>query len=262
MAWISGVRGLLCDIDGTLISGDREIPGAAAALERIGAAGIEVRLTTNTTRFSRRGIVDVLNAAGFDVDVDQVLNPAALARRRILASGARRVALLVADGAEADFEGLERVEDDPDWVVFGDLGERLDWQVMQRAFTWVRQGARLMALQRNRFWDPGDGVMRIDAGAFVAGLEYATGVDAELVGKPSRVFFDEAVSSLGISPLDVLVVGDDVTTDGAGGAASGCRTATVRTGKFDDGQLGKSGFKPDLLIDSVADLNPRGQVLA
>ena len=98
--------------------------------------------------------------------------------------------------------------------------------------------------------------MRIDAGAFVAGLEYATGVDAELVGKPSHVFFDEAVGSLGIPPSEVLVVGDDVTTDGAGGAASGCRTATVRSGKFDDRQLGESGFKPDLLIDSVADLNP------
>jgi len=256
MAWIRGVRGLLCDVDGTLISGSRQIPGAAAALQRIGAAGIEFRLTTNTTRFSRRGIVDVLNAAGFDVDVEAVLNPAVLARRRILASGARRAALLVADGAEADFEGVERVEDDPDWVVFGDLGERLDWHVMQRAFAWVRQGARLIALQRNRFWDPGDGVMRIDAGAFVAGLEYATGVAAELVGKPSSVFFEEAVGALGIPPSDVLVVGDDVTTDGAGGAACGCLTATVRSGKFDDEQLGETGFKPDLLIDTVADLNP------
>ncbi len=256
MAWIDGVRGVLCDVDGTLISGSREIPGAAAALQRLGAAGIEFRLTTNTTRFSRAGIVGVLTAAGFDIDVEQVLNPAVLARRRILASGARRAALLVAEGAETDFDGVERVEDDPDWVVMGDLGERFDWQVMQRAFTWVRQGARLMALQRNRFWDSGDGVLRIDAGAFVAGLEYASGVAAELVGKPSAIFFEEAVGSLGISPADVLVVGDDVTTDGAGGAAAGCRTATVRTGKFEDRQLNETGFRPDLLIDSFADLNP------
>ncbi len=256
MAWIPGVRGLLCDIDGTLISGGNEIPGAVAALQRIRAAGIEFRLTTNTTRFSRRGIVDVLNAAGFDVDVEMVLNPAVLARRRILASGARRAALLVADGAASDFAGLEHVEDNPDWVVMGDLGEDFDWQVMQRAFTWVRQGARLMALQRNRFWDSGDGVMRIDAGAFVAGLEYASGVEAELVGKPSAVFFEEAVGSLGIPAGEVLVVGDDVTTDGAGGAACGCRTATVRTGKFEPAQLDAGEFQPDLLLDSFADLSP------
>jgi len=246
----------LCDVDGTLISGSRQIPGAAAALKRIAAAGVEFRLTTNTTRFSRAGIVDVLSAAVIDIDAQHVLNPAVLARRRILASGKRRAALLVADGAETDFAGVERVEDDPDWVVMGDLGEHFDWQVMQRAFSWVRQGAKLMALQRNRFWDSGDGVMRIDAGAFVAGLEYASGVTAELVGKPSNIFFEEAVGSLAIAPGEVLVIGDDVTTDGAGGAAAGCRTATVRTGKFEDRQLDETGFTPDLLIDSFADLNP------
>ncbi|NIM00787.1 MAG: TIGR01458 family HAD-type hydrolase [Acidobacteria bacterium] len=256
MAWLSGVRGMLCDVDGTLVSGDREIPGAVAALRRIRDAGIDVRLTTNTTRFSRKGVAEMLRAAGFDIDFEAILNPAVLARRRILASGKTRAALLVADAAGPDFEGVEPAGEDPDWVVMGDLGEDFDWQVMQRAFAWVRGGARLMALQRNRFWDAGDGVLRIDAGAFVAGLEYASGVEAELVGKPSSIFFEEAVGSLGIEPGAILAVGDDVTTDGAGGAAAGCRTATVRTGKFEERQLEESGFAPDLLIDSFAALNP------
>lgn len=256
MAWIPGVRGLLCDIDGTLLSGTEEIPGAAAALERIEAAGIRTRLTTNTTRLSRPGIAEVLSRAGIAFPVERILNPAVLARRRILQSREARVALLVAPGAEVDFDGLQFVDDRPDWVVLGDLGESFDWQVMQRAFQWIRQGARLMALQRNRFWNPGDGVMRIDAGAFVAGLEYAAGVEAELVGKPSPAFFDEAVAALELPPGEVLVVGDDATTDGAGGAAAGCRTATVRTGKFEPEQLEAIGFRPDLLIESVAELDP------
>ena len=256
MAWLPGIRGVLCDIDGTLIFGEREIPGAVEALRRIRSAAVSVRLTTNTTRFSGDGIAAVLAAAGFDIDVETVLNPAVLARRRILASGSRRAALLVAEGAETDFEGVERVDDNPDWVVVGDLGEHFNWHVMQRAFTWVREGAKLMALQRNRFWDAGHGEMRIDAGAFVAGLEYASGVTAELVGKPSRIFFEEAVGSLGLDPPSVLVVGDDVSTDGAGGKGAGCRTATVRTGKFEERQLQQSGFAPDLLIDSFAELDP------
>jgi ribonucleotide monophosphatase NagD (HAD superfamily) len=114
-----------------------------------------------------------------------------------------------------------------------------------------------LALQRNRFWDAGDGELRIDAGAFVAGLEYSTGVVAELAGKPSPAFFGEAVSSLALPAARVMVVGDDVATDGAGGAQCGCRTVTVRTGKFNLDQLRSIQFEPDLLIDSVADLDPR-----
>lgn len=248
--------GLLCDVDGTLLKGDRAIPGGPEALARLDTAGIPYRLTTNTTRRSRQAVADALNGAGYQVDAERVLNPAALARGRILASDNPRTALLVADGAAVDFEGLEIVDRDPDWVVLGDLGSAFDWDVMQRAFTWVREGAILLALQRNRFWDAGDGEMRIDAGAFVAGLEYAAGIEAELAGKPSPHFFAEAVSSLKLPAVRVLVVGDDVSTDGAGGARCGCRTATVRTGKFTQDQLDAIEFDPDLLIDSIADLAP------
>ena len=254
MAWIPGIKGVLCDVDGTLLAGDRAIPGGPRTLERFDAAGIVYRLTTNTTRRSRRAVADALNEAGYRVSEERVLNPAALARSRILASGSRRAALLVAPGAERDFDGVEAVDRDPDWVVLGDLGPAFDWDVMQRAFAWIRGGARLLALQKNRYWDAGDGEMRIDAGAFVSGLEYSAGVEAELAGKPSPHFFAEAVASLELPAVRVLVVGDDVSTDGAGGARCGCKTATVRTGKFAPGQLEAIEFEPDLLVDSIADL--------
>jgi inorganic pyrophosphatase len=256
MAWIPGVRGVLCDVDGTLLSGDRAIEGGPAMLRRLDAAAIAYRLTTNTTRRSRAAVAAALNSVGYRVEAHQVLNPAALARRRILDSGARRTALLVAPGAEVDFEGVDLVEHDPDWVVLGDLGEGFDWPLMQRAFVWIRGGARLMALQKNRFWDPGDGHMRIDAGAFIAGLEYAAEVTAELAGKPAPAFFEQALASLGLEATAVAVIGDDVQTDGAGAQACGCRALTVRTGKFSPDQLAAGDFTPDLLVDSVADLDP------
>ncbi len=254
MAWVDGTRGVLLDVDGTLLLGDRAVPGAARSLERLRERKIRYRITTNTTRRSRASIAAVLGAAGIPVQQDEILNPAVLARRRILESGRRRAALLVADEARVDFEGVTPVEQSPEWVVVGDLGREFTWERLNAAFGWLREGAGFLALHKNRYWHAGDRGLVIDAGAYVAGLEFAAGVAAEVVGKPSPGFFALALGALGLPPAEVLVVGDDVATDGRGGAAAGCRTAAVRTGKFREQDLERESFRPDLLLDSVADL--------
>ncbi|MDE2773091.1 MAG: HAD-IA family hydrolase [Gemmatimonadota bacterium] len=50
----------------------------------------------------------------------------------------------------------------------------------------------------------------------MAALEYATGREATIVGKPSPAFFRAAAESMGVDLPDVAVVGDDITTDVAG----------------------------------------------
>jgi HAD superfamily hydrolase (TIGR01458 family) len=257
MAWIDGIRGALLDIDGTLLSDDRPIPGAAAALERLRARGVPFRLVTNTSRRPRAETAAVLRRGGFRVEDGEVLAPAVLARRRILGSGKTRTALLVPPECRPDFEGITEAAARPDWVVVGDLGSGFTWERLNQAFGWIRDGAALLALHKNRFWRTGPGEpFVLDAGPFVAALEYAAGVEAELVGKPARRFFELALEDLGLSAADVLVVGDDPEADCEGGAAAGCRTALVLTGKTTRGDLDRQGTAPraDLVLESLAEL--------
>lgn len=254
MSWIEGLRGVLFDIDGTLLHGDRAIPGVARVFARLDARGIVYRLITNTTRRPRAAIADVLNDAGFRFDPGQILTPAVLARRRILESGRTRAALLVPEAARADFEGLQIVEQRPDWVVIGDLGAGFTHARLNRAFGWLQEGAAFLALHKNPYWHAGDAGRVLDAGAYVAALEFASGVVAEVVGKPNRAFFELALGTLRVPAGQVLVVGDSVENEGRGAAAAGCRTAVVRTGKFSDGDLVAVDYVPDLLLDSAADL--------
>jgi HAD superfamily hydrolase (TIGR01458 family) len=248
------IRGVLLDVDGTLLDGERAVPGAAGALRRLRHRGIPFRLTTNTTRRPRSAIAAALREAGIDVAREEVVVPASLARLRILGSGRTRALLLVPDASLEDFEGVVPDEDRPDWVVMGDMGRAFTFERLNDAFRRVREGARLLALHKNRFWYAGerDGLV-LDAGAFVAAVEFASGAAAEVVGKPSRAFFDLALEDLGVPPAQVLVVGDDAETDVAGGAAAGCRTALVRTGKGASGAI-PAGARPDLVLGSVADL--------
>jgi len=256
MGALDGIRGVLLDIDGTLIAADREIPGAAATLAEIERRDLPYRLITNTSRRPRSAIAAVLAAAGFISDATRVLTPTLLARRLVIESGRTRTWLLVAPATREDLVGLDPVEASPDWVVVGDVGDGFTYAAMDRAFRFLLEGAGLIALHKNRYWHDGSD-LRIDAGPFVAALEYAAGVQANVVGKPSREFFRLAAEDLAIDdPGAILMVGDDVTTDCAGAKEFGCRAALVRTGKFRDADLAR-GPAPDLVLDSVADLVAR-----
>ena len=250
-----GIDGLIVDIDGTLLVHDVAVPGAAELLARCARAGLPYRLVTNTTRRSRAETAAALRRAGLEVADELVLQPAVLARRLILDSGRPRTGLLVPAELREDLAGVEEDSRAPQWVLVGDIGRRFDFATLNEAFRWLRGGARLLALHKNPCWSPSaeEGWV-LDAGAFVAALEYAAFVSAEVVGKPSPAFFHLALRDMGLPARRVLVVGDDVGSDGRGGASAGCRTALVRTGKFQGSRAELAGFEPDLVLDSVAAL--------
>ena len=93
----------------------------------------------------------------------------------------------------------------------------------------------------------------LDAGAFVAALEYASGRTATVIGKPSPAYFEAAVAALEPPPSTVFMVGDDVETDIAGAHNAGLKTVLVKTGKYPGGPLPPS-VKPTWVLDSIADL--------
>jgi len=251
---LARIRGALIDVDGTLLDGDAAIPGAAQALARMRGRGIPFRITTNTTRRPRRAIAAALRGAGIDAATAEILIPASLACARIVRSGKRRAGLLVPESSREDFGGVIVVEDRPDWVVVGDLGREFTFDRLNLAFRWVQDGAGLIALHKNRYWNAGERGRVLDAGPFVTALEFATGREAEVVGKPSPAFFELALADLGCNAADVVCIGDSLENDCVGAAAVGCLTALVRTGLFDAAELEASGIRPDWCLDSIADL--------
>jgi HAD superfamily hydrolase (TIGR01458 family) len=244
-------RALLIDLDGVLYVEDEPLPGAVEAVAAIRQAGLGLRFVTNTTARSRRATLEKLSGLGFEVDPDELVTPAALARRRCAERGHERVALIMDEAVKEDFEGLEVVDADPDVVVMGDLGADFGFEVLNRAFRLVFGGAELIALQKNRFWRTADG-LSLDAGPFVAAIEYATGVEAVVVGKPSATFFEIVLDSLGVDAARAAMIGDDIETDVGGALRAGLGGIMVRTGKYDERFVAASGIEPTATIDSIA----------
>jgi HAD superfamily hydrolase (TIGR01458 family) len=248
---LGGVRALLVDLDGVLYVEDEQVPGAAEAVAALRDRGLGLRFVTNTTARSREQTLEKLGRLGFEVSEDELVTPAALARRHCEERGHRTVALIMNDAVKADFAELREVDERPDAVIMGDLGEAFGFPILNRAFRMVMDGAELIALQKNRFWLTGEG-LSLDAGPFVAAIEYASGTDAYVVGKPAPAFFDGVLGDLGVDPEDTAMVGDDVESDVAGAMNEGLAGILVRTGKYREGFVRESGIRPTATVDSIA----------
>lgn len=247
--------GILLDIDGTVLDAGRAIDGAAEAVEALRERGTRILFATNTSRKSRADVGASLRAAGIDARDDDVLSAGYAAAVLLREAGVRRVQLLLTESARRDWEGFEVTTRSPEAVVVGDLGHEFAFGPLNDAFRSLHAGARLVATQKNRYWKGEDG-WTLDAGAFVAALEYAARTEAVVVGKPAPGFFRMAAKLLGEEPATMAIVGDDVESDVAGGRAAGMTAILVRTGKFDEARV--AGVPPEqaphLVIDSIRDL--------
>lgn len=250
---LSGVRGVVLDLDGTVYQAGRLIPGAGEAVAAIRDAGLALRFATNTTRLPRAALVERLAAFGVDAEAAEIVTAPRAAAAWLAAHGVRRVALHVAGATAEEFSAFAVDARAPGAVVIGDLGAAWTFDRLNRAFRQVQAGAHLVAMQKNRYWQTEDG-LTLDAGPFVAALEYATGRTATVAGKPSPAFFAGAADSMGLRLGGLVMVGDDISSDVRGAMGAGARGVLVRTGKFRAADLGEPGGAPDAVIDSIAEL--------
>jgi len=241
-------KGVLLDLGGVVYTGDAALPGAAGAVDRLRAAGMPLRFATNVTSRSRRALLRKLRDMGLEVAQDEIFMPAIAARTYLREHGLTPY-LLIADALEEDFAGLGGGP--PDAVVIGDAGRKFDYERLNTAFRLLAEGAPLIALAGNRVYRDGDGRLSLDAGAFVKTLEYAAERQAIMLGKPAPGFFAAAAASMGLSPAETVMVGDDAEFDIAAAITAGFQGLLVRTGKYEPGAEDKVTPRPTAVVDDI-----------
>jgi HAD superfamily hydrolase (TIGR01458 family) len=245
-------RAVLLDLEGTLFAKGEAVPGAAEAVRTLRRHGFGVRFLTNIDSRPPAAVAAELAGLGLDVPEADLFTPVSAARELFAGLPDAVVLPLVSTGLRAEFAHLTTAGEHTH-VLVGDCRDVLDYPALDGAFRALRAGADLVALQRGRYFRRDDGD-HLDTGAVVAGLEYAAGVEARVLGKPSPDFFALAARSLGLAAADCVVVGDDATTDIAGGLAAGARTVQVRTGKYPAQHAEGLTGHAHSVVDSIADL--------
>ena len=251
---LSQVRGVLLDIDGVLATSWRALPGAIDTMAWIREHEIPFRLITNTTTHTRSDLAVTLLDAGFDVEPTEIITAvvATASYLRHHHPDARVFVLSDGDGG-GDLEGVELVEEpgEADIIVIGGACDDFSYATVNLVFRRLSAGASLVGMHRNMYWKTAGG-LELDAGAYIAGLEAATGTTAVICGKPAKAYFDAALEPLAVPASEALMVGDDIENDVVGAQAAGLTGVLVRTGKFRPADLERG--TPDHVIDSIADL--------
>jgi len=247
---------ILLDVDGVLHVSGAPIAGAAAAVRQLRDAGHRLRFVTNSTTRSRAQIVAQLRSMGLELE-DEELQTVGVVATQALAG--KRVLALTMPGMLDDLEGLQLVGMNVDAVLLGganegeETGRIFSYLNLNRAFHELEAGAELYCLHKNKWWQTGDGA-RLDAGAFVAGLEFAAETEATILGKPSAAYFKAALEALEAEAELTWMVGDDLEGDVVGAHRHGMKTILVRTGKFRPDEVERSRVQPDGIVSSIAQL--------
>src|SRR5213078_1994981 len=185
---------ILLDVDGVFHVSGEPIAGGADAVRRLRAAGHRLRFVTNSTTQTRASLAEALRGMGLELD-DEELQTTPRAAAHALAG--RRVLALTMHAIIGELDGVELVGEDAEAVLVGGANETpetnlvFSYMNLARAFHELEGGAELFCLHKNRWWQTKHGPA-LDAGAFVAGLEYATQLDATVLGKPSTAYFEAA----------------------------------------------------------------------
>ncbi len=250
------MAGYLIDMDGVIYRGNELIPGAEGFIADLRSRNIPFVFLTNNSQRTRRDVVTKLERLGIEVEENHVYTCAMATARFLAMQKPNGTAYVIGDGGlmtALHSNGFSIVEKDPDYVVVGE-GRTLNFEMAEHALRMILGGAKLVATNMDPNC-PTQGGMRPGCGAIVAMLEAAAGVKAFSVGKPSPVMLQAARKELGLSTDETVVIGDTMETDILGGVQLGYRTILVLSGGTKPNDLARYAYRPDRIVDSIADLS-------
>ncbi|MGR9107430.1 MAG: TIGR01458 family HAD-type hydrolase, partial [Gammaproteobacteria bacterium] len=170
---LESIQGILFDLSGVLYVGSKPIDGAIDALARVKRAGYPCRFITNTSTRSLESLFRSLVAMGLPVEQEEILSAPQAAKQYLREQKDPVCFLVLAEDVKQDFAEFDQSDTRADYVVVGDIGSAWNYALMNQIFKLLLDGARLIAIHKNRYWQTEDG-LQMDLGGFIAALEYAS----------------------------------------------------------------------------------------
>lgn len=247
--------GFLIDMDGVIYRGARTIRGAVEFIGHLQAEGHPFLFLTNNSQRSRRDIQLRLKRMGIHIEEGHVFTCAMATARFLARQHPGGTAYVIGEGGLLNalhHNGYAVDDQRPDYVVVGE-GKTLSMEMLEKAVTFVNEGARLIATNLDPNC-PTERGMRPGCGAIVRAIEAATGRTALALGKPSPITMCEAARELGTVPERTVVIGDTMATDILGGVQLGYTTVLVLSGGTRKSDLARYAYRPSYVVKSIGDL--------
>lgn len=244
-------RGMIFDLDGTLYRGRSAVPGAADFVRLVRADGWQTIFMTNRANRSATVVAAHLRELGISCRPSEVLTSTQAAVKLLEPGGV----FVIGEAPMRNVlrkAGFEIADTDVKTVLVG-FDRHFNYAKLTRAVRLIRGGARFVAtnpdkaLLQDDGWCPG-------TGAIVAAVAAAAGTAPVIIGKPGRFMVDMALKRMGLTAGQAVMIGDNLETDIAAGAAAGVRSVLMLTGVSERADLDASDIRPTWIAENYGEL--------
>lgn len=249
-------KGFLIDMDGVIYNGDVLISGADTFIATLQKQSIPFLFMTNNSQRTPLDTVNKVAKMGIHIKEENVYTSAMATAWFLSFMKPKGSAYVLGEGGLITSllqQGYTMVNSNPDFVVVGE-GRNFTLEMVNHAVDMILSGSKLIATNL----DPSPkrkGWTNLGIKAIVKMIEEASGKKAFSVGKPSPVMMRSARKYLGLEAIETIVIGDTMDTDILGGIQLGYTTVLTLSGVSHKNTLEDYAFKPDLIVNSVAELD-------
>jgi 4-nitrophenyl phosphatase len=268
---LSRIRGLMFDLDGTLLLSDRALggsevlPGAVEMLTELARRDFPFVVLTNGSAYPPAQQAAKLRGLGLPVPDDRMLTPSSVTAEVMRRHGVKRALILGSRGVGHALQdaGIEIVH----------TGEPRDREVQAVYVGWhpdchmrdieaaceaIWQGAKLYTASDVPFFASKGGKAMGYSYAIVGAIRRMTRAPMVITGKPSMHALSFVAKRLGVPRAAVGVIGDDPAVEMMMARRGGAVGMGVTTGVMDAAMWNaESGTRrPDWVLDRLTDLLP------
>ena len=247
------------DVQGTLIDDVNRLPvrGAVEFIDELNALATPYLVITNNTKLASGEFHAYLNEIGLNIPIERYLDPLMTLESTLPKDG------VAAYGSEPFLRVLEsmgyRLDYEAPKSVLVAVKEDFDASEYAQMIDFLLKGARLVGMHETTLYAK-NGKRYPGVGAILKMLEFATSASYDVVGKPSRAFYDEALRRLRLQAPEatfegVTIISDDVKGDLIGAKRLGMKSVFVLSGKYAAADeiipMLQSDDHPDMICDDM-----------
>ena len=245
------IKGILFDLDGTVYSGEKEVPGATDFINSLGPLGIRHLFVTNRSNRTSAEICSHLRSYGIPCEDDQILSSAHATALYLKKGSYYHIGERGLEEALGE-QGLVHDDNAPDYVIVS-FDRKFSYDKLKAACQLIGQGAKFIATNPDRALRMEHGLAP-GTGALVAAVAAGSDTEPVYIGKPERLIFDLAIDRIGLQRDEVIAVGDSMHTDIPAASRAGIRSAVILTGVSTREDVVDSPIEPTWVVEDYPEL--------
>jgi len=242
-------------MDGVLVHEGRALPGAADVIKQWKEEGLRFLVLTNNSIYTPRDLAARLKATGLAIPEEAIWTSALATADFLHSQKPKGTAFVLGEvGLTTAMHEIGYVMTDvnPDYVVLGET-RNFNFESLTKAIRLINSGSRFIATNPDATGPSAEGPLPA-TGSVAALITKATGKDPYIVGKPNPMMFRSAMNKINAHSETTGMIGDRMDTDIVAGIEAGLHTVLVLTGIADDAEINKYPFRPNEILNSIADL--------